>query len=219
MKLEGGRHRDTTQVHPVRYSQSNGVNPVRYPLSNGVKGLSPEIIPCVGGRRCSYSGRHNSYSRNGQGGKNPTGSETVSRCQSADMNSGEPGYPQNESMRQQVPKDKELQKVSWQSDYPIVSVKSVKADGEKGIAGIRGDITDTSATPRGGEGMATKLMTLTMRAKENPKLRFTSLAHLLNEDFLLECLGELKKDKAPGIDGVCRSNLYPRIRMYSWGAE
>ena len=38
--------------------------------------------------------------------------------------------------------------------------------------------------------------------KENSKLRFTSLVHLLNEDFLLECLGELKAGKAPGIDGV-----------------
>jgi hypothetical protein len=28
MELEGERHRDTTQVHPARYSQSNGVNPV-----------------------------------------------------------------------------------------------------------------------------------------------------------------------------------------------
>ena len=105
-------------------------------------------------------------------------------------------------MRQQVPKDKKPQKVSWQSDYPIVSMKSMKVDGEKGIAGICGDIGETSTTPRGGDGMATKLMTLTRRAKENPKLRFTSLIHLLNEDFLLECFGELKQNKTPGIDGV-----------------
>ncbi len=179
MKLEGGRHRDTTQV----------------------KGLSPEINHRVGGRCCSYSSRHNSYSHKGQGDKSPTGSETVSRCQRTDMNSGEPRYTQ-ESMRQQVLKDKEPQNVSRQSDYPIVSMKQGNACGEKGIEGVRGDVRDTSATPRGGEGMATKLMTLTMRAKENPKLRFTSLAHLLNEDFLLECLGELKSNKAPGIDGV-----------------
>jgi RNA-directed DNA polymerase len=127
---------------------------------------------------------------------------TRPRCQRTDMNSGEPRYSQSGSMRQQVLKDEEPQKISRQSDYPVVSMKSTKVDGEKGIAGIRGDIGETSATPRGGEGMATKLMTLTMRAKENPKLRFTSLMHLLNEDFLLECLGQLKQDKAPGIDGV-----------------
>ena len=123
MELEGGRHRDTTQV----------------------KGLSPEINHRVGGRCCSCSSRHNSCNRNGQDCKNPTGSETVSRCQRTDMNSGEPKYPQ-ESMRQQVPKDKESQKVSWQSDYPIVSMKSMKVDGGKGIEGMRLGIGDTSAT-------------------------------------------------------------------------
>jgi len=98
MKLEGGRHRDTTQV----------------------KGLSPEIIHRVGGRCCSYSSRHNSYSHKWQGNKSPTGSEAVSRCQRADMNSGEPRYSQSVSMRQQVLKDKEPQKMSRQSDYPVV---------------------------------------------------------------------------------------------------
>ncbi len=118
------------------------------------------------------------------------------------MNSGEPGHPQNESMRRQILKDKEPQKMFRQSDYPIVSMKSTKVDGEKGIEGMRMDIRETTATHRGGDGMATKLMTITMRAKENPKLRFTSLIHLLNEEFLMECFEELKQDKAPGIDGV-----------------
>ena len=118
------------------------------------------------------------------------------------MNSGEPRYPQSMRMRQQVLKDKEPQKVSRQSDYPVVSMKQGNSCGEKGIEGVRRDIKETSTTLRSGEGMATKLMTLTMRAKENPKLRFASLIHLLNEDSLLECLGELKTKKAPGIDGV-----------------
>ena len=50
--------------------------------------------------------------------------------------------------------------------------------------------------------MQTKLELITWRARENPKMRFTSLAHHLGEGFLLECFRELKKDKAPGIDGV-----------------
>lgn len=70
MKLEGGRHRDTTQV----------------------KGLSPEIYHHVGGRYCSLSSRQNSCSRYKRECKSPTGSKTVSRCQRANMNSGEPMY-------------------------------------------------------------------------------------------------------------------------------
>lgn len=50
--------------------------------------------------------------------------------------------------------------------------------------------------------MSTKLTSLTRRARENPKCKFTSLMHLLTEELLLECFGELKRDKSPGIDGV-----------------
>jgi len=58
--------------------------------------------------------------------------------------------------------------------------------------------------------MTTKLMSKTLKAiaiiaikaKEDPKCKFTSLAHLLNEDFLKECYRELKRGKSPGIDGV-----------------
>jgi len=50
--------------------------------------------------------------------------------------------------------------------------------------------------------MVTKLESLTLRAREDPKCQFTSLAHLLSEDFLGECFRELKRDKASGIDGV-----------------
>jgi len=78
----------------------------------------------------------------------------------------------------------------------------MKVDGEKGIARMRWDTRETSARRRTGDQMRTKLVSLTLRAKGNPRLRFISLAHLLNEDFLVECFRELKKDKSPGIDGV-----------------
>ena len=50
--------------------------------------------------------------------------------------------------------------------------------------------------------MVTKLESLTLRAREDSKCKFTALAHLLSEDFLRECFRELKRDKASGIDGV-----------------
>ncbi|GAF97212.1 unnamed protein product, partial [marine sediment metagenome] len=40
------------------------------------------------------------------------------------------------------------------------------------------------------------------RARKEPKLQFTSLAHLLNERFLKECYYNLGRDRASGIDGV-----------------
>ena len=67
---------------------------------------------------------------------------------------------------------------------------------------MRWEAGDTSSTHRGGAKMSTKLASLTLRARENPKCKFTSLTHLLTEDFLRECYLELKRGKAPGIDGV-----------------
>lgn len=61
---------------------------------------------------------------------------------------------------------------------------------------------ETSAKHRVGEQMKTKLESLTLRARRNPKCKFTSLSHLLTEDFLKECFWDLKRDKASGIDGV-----------------
>ncbi len=45
-----------------------------------------------------------------------------------------------------------------------------------------------------------KLTLIAKKAIAEPKLKFTSLMHLLNETYLLDCFNELKKRKAPGVD-------------------
>jgi len=47
-----------------------------------------------------------------------------------------------------------------------------------------------------------KLKLIAQRAKQDKKVKFTSLAHLINEESLAACYRELKKNKACGIDGV-----------------
>ncbi len=47
-----------------------------------------------------------------------------------------------------------------------------------------------------------KLSLITKRAREEPRFRFTSLAHLLDEGFLRACYHELGRDRAGGMDGV-----------------
>lgn len=49
---------------------------------------------------------------------------------------------------------------------------------------------------------ATKLMQISRVSKDKPNYKFVSLASLLKEEYLTECYQELKKNKAPGIDGV-----------------
>ena len=55
---------------------------------------------------------------------------------------------------------------------------------------------------RNGDWVQTKLKLITSRAQRDRWCRFSSLAYLLNEGFLAQCFGELKRGKAPGIDGV-----------------
>lgn len=45
-----------------------------------------------------------------------------------------------------------------------------------------------------------KLTLIAEKAVAQPKLKFTSLMHLLNFEYLLECFSELKSHKAPGVD-------------------
>jgi len=46
------------------------------------------------------------------------------------------------------------------------------------------------------------LALITERARQEPKCRFTSLAHLLNAEFLADCYRRLGRDRASGMDGV-----------------
>lgn len=49
-----------------------------------------------------------------------------------------------------------------------------------------------------------KLALIMKRAREEPGLQFTCLAHLLNEDYLKACYGKLGRDRACGTDNVTR---------------
>lgn len=46
----------------------------------------------------------------------------------------------------------------------------------------------------------TKLTLIAKKAREDKELKFTSLMHHINEDYLLSCFKDLKRGKSPGID-------------------
>lgn len=50
--------------------------------------------------------------------------------------------------------------------------------------------------------MQGKLNLITEKAKQDKRLKFTSLIHHVNEENLVQCYWELKRDKASGIDGI-----------------
>ena len=50
--------------------------------------------------------------------------------------------------------------------------------------------------------MSQKLDLISIKSQKDPKMKFTSLAHLINKESLFECYGQLKLNKACGIDGL-----------------
>lgn len=75
--------------------------------------------------------------------------------------------------------------------------------------------------------MNTKLIRIAEIAESNPEMRFTSLAHLLNEQALKQCHHGLAGNKAPGIDRTTKSeygenlqenitNLVKRLKKKSY---
>jgi len=65
------------------------------------------------------------------------------------------------------------------------------------------------------ETVSTKLARSAKQSKQNPAMVFTTLAHLMDEDFLTEAFHQLRKDAAAGIDEVTadeyKVNLGQRI--------
>jgi retron-type reverse transcriptase len=138
-----------------------------------------------------------------RGDEGPAGSETVARYQRASMGTREAQSALLIGVCALKPiNGKVVQTALWESDQPIVPEKRGNARGGKELAGARRTDRGTPSILRDGQEVSTKLRSVTQRAREDPKCKFTSLAHLLTADFLKECFRELKKDKAPGIDGV-----------------
>jgi RNA-directed DNA polymerase len=75
---------------------------------------------------------------------------------------------------------------------------------------------ETPAEHRSGEPVETKLRRIATRAREEPKLKFVNLYHLMNEEMVLGCYRRLSENKAAGIDEVTKTeygeNLEANIR-------
>jgi RNA-directed DNA polymerase len=52
--------------------------------------------------------------------------------------------------------------------------------------------------------MSPKLLKVVERAKQDPTMKFNSLAHLLDQDALRRAFGRIRKDAAVGVDGVTK---------------
>jgi len=63
---------------------------------------------------------------------------------------------------------------------------------------------ETPAAHRSGEPVAMKLLRITEKARQDRKVQFTSLYHLMNKELLRDCFKRLPGKRAAGIDGVTK---------------
>lgn len=177
---------------------------VRHWAVTQVKGLSPKITIVPEAQAVHLAEGSSLIFAKRRGDKNLVGSETTARYQKDRVGTRETqSVPQSQGVCSAKPIDgKARQMALWESDQFTVAMKSWKQDGAKGLAVMAWEDRDTFSVHRDGHRKSTKLSSLTIRAGENPQLKFTSLAHLLTVDFLKQCFRELKKHKASGVDGV-----------------
>jgi len=185
----------------VRVTEAMKPAGASYRATTQVKGLSP-VIPVIPDADAVHKAVGNTLRTVRQGAARLAGSETVARYQTDKPGTRETHDALDRVWAAKSRKDEAAQTALWESDKPIVAMKPVNAGGAKGLTGMRRDLRDRTAGLRTGARFSTKLKSLTLRARKNSRNRFCALMHLLTGDFLLACFGELKRNKAPGIDAV-----------------
>jgi len=61
------------------------------------------------------------------------------------------------------------------------------------------------------EALSPKLLKVVQRVKRDPEVRFTSLAHLIDEDALKRAYQQLRKNAAEGVDGITKEQYGQRL--------
>ena len=108
------------------------------------------------------------------------------------------------------PKKQEGQMSAWESDSRIVPQQHTDQVCETKLGnaseGKAAKLTRcsrrTSSTLRGGVPVHQRLDSITKKAESDRSLRFNNLYTLLTEELLQDAFYRLKRDKAPGVDGV-----------------
>jgi group II intron reverse transcriptase/maturase len=70
----------------------------------------------------------------------------------------------------------------------------------------------TSMNHRVQEKTETKLQHIIKVTQDKPSYKFTTLVHLLNEEYLASCFAELKENKASGVDGISKDGYGKELK-------
>ena len=98
-------------------------------------------------------------------------------------------------------KSRETPTASEKSDSVIVPTKPGNSGGGKGAERATRS-NRAPAARRGGTTVRTRLDRITERARKLPNERYNNLYHHLDTELMTEAFAKLKKDRAPGVDGM-----------------
>jgi len=70
---------------------------------------------------------------------------------------------------------------------------------------------ETPSAHRSGEAVATKLLRIGAKARQERKLKFVNLYYLMNEELLRLCFQRLSENKAAGIDEVTKEQYAEKL--------
>ena len=107
----------------------------------------------------------------------------------------------DQSSMPKKPNKQQRQMTFWESDDCVVPLKPGNAGGGNAVRLAR-ESSCPSATHRSGTPVNDRLDRITKRAESNSIAKFNNLFSLLNHELLFYAFRRLKRDKAPGVDGV-----------------
>lgn len=202
IKETTGRGDQTTSWRRTQ-GDSQAASGSRTPL----KPFSPETVRHAGGEGVISPEPNKEGTAEGEVPRNLPGSQSVAREEQTDRNLGGPAVPRRANYGSQAGRSDQRQEGSSPSQQGFRSVHSSQRQGPSPDSGQGADTTtqpaqETSPVRTTGSNWPTSLRAIAKKARQDKTHRFGGLYRLLNEANLRECFFQLRKDAAPGVDGV-----------------
>src|SRR5437899_4158570 len=191
---------DASQTTSWKRTQgtSQAASGCRTPL----KPSSPETIQHAGGDAVASAEPNTEATVRGEVAGDLPGSQRVAREDRADGNLGRPEATRRANCGSQSGRNVQRQEECSESNQGIRSVHSSQPNAGEGIDTITQSAQETSAVRTTDQSWSTSLRAIANKAVQDKAHRFGGLYRLLNQANLRECFYQLRKDAAPGVDGV-----------------
>ena len=165
-----------------------------------------------------------SQSDKGEGQLGLPGSQSVACEERTARNLGDPARARRTNYESQAGRPPQRQEVAAQSEPGVRLThsstgppRSGEGDGGQGVNRTAQPAQETGAVRTTEDHWQTSLRAIARKAQEQKRYRFGDLYRLLNEQSLRHCFYQLRKEAAPGVDGVTfqeyEQNLEANLRQ------